>query len=187
MGEDEVIETMKDRLKSIQQERWQRFEYVHDESEAAWEAYNEGLFLDTNKTNKAAADDTEMQEPGSTEDKGKGKQALTVEDDSAEDEKLERLVGDWGEEDLLRALGGQDDLLDDNNLAAAAHSLDINNQGAARKIKEEAVDAGKGLDTSAAKRRPGRPAKEAAAAAPAQPKSGARARGSTRGAAIQID
>lgn len=46
MDEDGVAtETMADRLRNVQTETWQRMEWVHDESELAWEAYNECLLL----------------------------------------------------------------------------------------------------------------------------------------------
>ncbi len=175
MGEDEVIETMKDRLKAIQQERWERFEYVHEESDAAWEAYNEGLLMELKKS-----DDTVMRDGGAREDKGK--QIATSAGASAADEGVARLEADWDEDQLLHAVAGHDDM-DDDQLVTAAEGLDIKGRG---KVKEEAVEPKTDPDAGEPKRRPGRPPKGAAAASTSK-KPPARGKGSSRTSAMEID
>ncbi|KAK4126378.1 hypothetical protein N657DRAFT_643164 [Parathielavia appendiculata] len=113
-------ETMADRLRNVQTETWKRMEWVHDEAEMAWEAYNECLLLRPESNNNAAATTTTTTNTEQTEeDKGKGKAvegsgaaAATVpaaaDESGAADlvEKVAQLKTDWGEQELLRAING---------------------------------------------------------------------------------
>jgi hypothetical protein len=119
-----ATETMADRLRNVQTEGWQRMEWVHDEAELAWEAYNECLLLrpaagaaakegEEGEATAAAAGDGEA--AGGEGDKGKGKEVATaaaadgVPDESgAADlvEKVAHLKTDWGEQELLQAISG---------------------------------------------------------------------------------
>ncbi|KAK3390731.1 DNA-directed RNA polymerase-like protein [Podospora didyma] len=116
MDDDGVAtETMADRLRSVQTEPWRQMEWVHDEAEAAWEAYNECLLLRSGKPS-TTTNPTPAAKDDSEKDKSKGKEieiidnpAETNNDDSgAPDlaEKVPLLKTDWNEDQLLRAVSG---------------------------------------------------------------------------------
>jgi DNA-directed RNA polymerase-3 subunit RPC5 len=44
-GDSVTTETIADRLRSIQGEPWRKMRYVDENDEAAWDAYNDSLFL----------------------------------------------------------------------------------------------------------------------------------------------
>ncbi|PHH78627.1 hypothetical protein CDD82_2930 [Ophiocordyceps australis] len=44
-GDTVTTETMADRLRSVQSEPWRRMRYIDENDEAAWDVYNESLFL----------------------------------------------------------------------------------------------------------------------------------------------
>ncbi|SPQ25411.1 fa790018-7664-446f-bc79-6a8b9d6eb2c6 [Thermothielavioides terrestris] len=75
-----ATETMADRLRNVQTESWRRMEWVHDEAELAWEAYNECLLLRAGRTGTAG---------------GRGRRL-----------SLLLLRTDWGEQELLQATSG---------------------------------------------------------------------------------
>ncbi|KAH8900222.1 hypothetical protein GQ53DRAFT_212379 [Thozetella sp. PMI_491] len=153
MGEDEVIETMKDRLRAVQQEKWRRFEYVHDENEAAWEAYNEALFVEG--ATKPSGDDSVMVDANSGA--AKGKEPASAGGPRLR-ENMDTLEGTWDENELLRVVGGRgDEEEEEEELSAAAQNLDLQS-----KVKEESGASAADKD-GAPKRRPGRPPKNAAA------------------------
>ncbi|KAL2267316.1 hypothetical protein VTJ83DRAFT_4593 [Remersonia thermophila] len=106
-----ATETIVDRLRRVQTESWRRMEWVHDEAEMAWEAYNECLLLRPNQHGNAAGADRDAAEEdgGDGEDKGKGKEKESAaEESSAADliEKVVHLKTDWGEQELLQAISG---------------------------------------------------------------------------------
>ena len=97
-----TAETMADRLRAVQTEPWRKLEWVHDEAEAAWEAYNECLLLRSGNPPASGGDD-------GGDAKGKGLPADGLADDSgAADlaDKVPRLRTNWGEDELLRAVSG---------------------------------------------------------------------------------
>ena len=189
MDEDGVTaETMADRLRSVQKEHWKRMEYVHDESDAAWSAYNESLLLRSDQL------------PGT---EGKGKELATDDDDKNNDDsgspelvsKVSRLQTDWGEDELLRAVSGisrhdkkpgEEAIALSQSQAALAAKMAASNALAAKgkgkapapAVVEPKVDA----PVSPAKRRAGRPAKSAAGA-----RGKAAGAGSAAGNAMEID
>ncbi|KAK4032292.1 hypothetical protein C8A01DRAFT_50885 [Parachaetomium inaequale] len=111
-----ATETMADRLRNVQTETWQRMEWVHDEAEMAWEAYNECLLLrssgaaNNHNNSNAAQEEGGGGEGGEGENKAKGK-GKEKEIEAAGDEsgaadlvdKVSRLRTDWGEQELLQA------------------------------------------------------------------------------------
>jgi hypothetical protein len=117
-----ATETIADRLRSVQTETWQRMEWVHDEAEMAWEAYNECLLLRTGSSgnnNRADGGGGGVDAEGGTEgdgSKGKGKEvaaapeagASSNDDSSAADlvDKVARLKTEWAEQELLQAMSG---------------------------------------------------------------------------------
>src|SRR6185436_13787358 len=73
-----ATETMADRLRNVQTETWQRMEWVHDEAELAWEAYNECLLLRSgagvsNNSNQQQQQQQQQQQEGGGEGEGEGK------------------------------------------------------------------------------------------------------------------
>ena len=86
-GDLVTTETIADRLRSVQAEPWRKLRYVDENDEAAWEVYNDSLFL------KPGADDS-----GATGGEG------------AEQSSLHSQVPDfgtrWGDKELLEAVSG---------------------------------------------------------------------------------
>ncbi|KAK3324546.1 Sin-like protein conserved region-domain-containing protein [Cercophora scortea] len=173
-----TAETMADRLRAVQAEAWQKMEYVHDEDEAAWEAYNECLLL------RAAP------EPNHTTSSKKGKEPATAaaaadgttDDSSAPDlvTKVARLQTDWGEDELLRAVAGikRDDkkpgeeaILTPHSEPAFAKAVAKPKPKAKAKAKEVTFKEEVAEADAAPKRRPGR------ATAAAARRGGSRTRG----------
>lgn len=60
-GDAVSTETMADRLRSVQSEPWRKMRYTDENAEAAWEIYNESLFLrpSAEETEDEAAEVTE--------------------------------------------------------------------------------------------------------------------------------
>ncbi|KAH6855996.1 Sin-like protein conserved region-domain-containing protein [Chaetomium sp. MPI-CAGE-AT-0009] len=178
-------ETMADRLRSVQTEAWQRMEWVHDEAELAWEAYNECLLLRSGAGAGAGAAAQDGGDGEAGEGKGKGKEVaaaeagVNVDESGAADlvEKVAWLKTDWGEQELLRAVSGM------GGPVAEGEKADVKGKGKQVVVKTEeqpnegpkqAVRAGKG----------------AAAASTASTASSARRttrRGATKGSAMEID
>ncbi|KAG5915276.1 hypothetical protein E4U42_000067 [Claviceps africana] len=89
-----TTETMADRLRYVQSETWRRMRYTDENDEAAWDVYNESLFLQPRAA--AAPED---------KDKGKGK-----DDDDDHDQDLPaqvpRLAARWRDKQMLEAISG---------------------------------------------------------------------------------
>jgi hypothetical protein len=114
-----ATETMADRLRNVQTEPWRRMEWVHDEAELAWEAYNECLLLRSG-TGGATAAAQEGDDGEAVDGKGKGKEVAAaaageaaggaVDESGAADlvEKVSWLKTDWGEQELLQAVSGME-------------------------------------------------------------------------------
>ncbi|KAK0743493.1 DNA-directed RNA polymerase III subunit Rpc5, partial [Schizothecium vesticola] len=87
-----ATETMADRLRAVQAETWRTMEWYHDETEGAWQSYNECLFLSSGDADP--------------DDKGKGKavDAAPPPDSGLPElrEKVARLETKWREDELLR-------------------------------------------------------------------------------------
>ncbi|KAK4234455.1 Sin-like protein conserved region-domain-containing protein [Achaetomium macrosporum] len=112
-----ATETIADRLRNVQTETWQRMEWVHDEAEMAWEAYNECLLLRTgssNNNNKTQGGGEEVDgqdgaDGDGSKDKGKEPEAGPSNDDSSAAhlvDKVARLRTEWAEQELLQAMSG---------------------------------------------------------------------------------
>lgn len=107
MDDDGVsTETIADRLKAVQTEPWRRLQYVHDEAADAWEAYNESLVLNpsTDVVGRASKDDVSKGKEVAKDDAAQADEGAASAPDLVE--KVPRLEGSWGEEDLLRAVSG---------------------------------------------------------------------------------
>lgn len=91
-GETTTTETIADRLRSVQSEPWRKMKYTDENEEAAWEVYNESLFL-TNPEEAATV----------TEEDDKGK-AVAVEKDLSE--HVPSFSATWEEQRHLEAVSG---------------------------------------------------------------------------------
>jgi hypothetical protein len=127
-----ATETMADRLRNVQTEGWQRMEWVHDEAELAWEAYNECLLL------RPAA--------GAAAKEGEEGEATAAAADGVPDEsgaadlveKVAHLKTDWGEQELLQAISG----VMQHGEGAEGERVEGKGKEAAVKIEEQPVRAG---------------------------------------------
>ncbi|KAI6759369.1 hypothetical protein HG530_010049 [Fusarium avenaceum] len=90
-GETVTTETMADRLRSVQTEHWRTMHYTDENEEAAWEVYNESLFLRPAEEEGAGgdkkADDTEEVEP-------------------VLEESVPKFARRWDDDELLEAVSG---------------------------------------------------------------------------------
>ena len=112
-----ATETIADRLRKVQMEPWRRMEWVHDEAELAWEAYNECLLLRPSTESaaggeKVVGDEVVDGAVGEEKDpKGKGKEVAgsgTVDGGAADlVDRVPHLKTDWGEKELLQAMSGE--------------------------------------------------------------------------------
>lgn len=170
-----ATETMADRLRAVQAETWRTMEWYHDETEGAWQSYNECLFLSSGDADADANAE------------GKGKAVAPPPDSGLPElkEKVARLETKWREDELLRGISGikkHDKKPGEEATQAAAAPVVV------PVVKKEPAKVPE--QTEAAKRRPGRPAKPAAPAAATR---GTRARPGTRGSgsapsdAMQVD
>ncbi|KAM0274721.1 hypothetical protein ACHAPA_000825 [Fusarium lateritium] len=90
-GETVTTETMADRLRSVQTEHWRTMHYTDENEEAAWEVYNENLFL------------RPAEEEGAEADK-KADDAEEVE--PLLEESVPKFARRWDDDDLLEAVSG---------------------------------------------------------------------------------
>lgn len=95
-GDSATTETMADRLRYVQTENWRKMRYTDENEEAAWEVYNDSLFL--RAQGEAAEQNTAEESP---EKGSKG---------SAEEKDLENLVprfgAKWSDKKMLEAVSG---------------------------------------------------------------------------------
>ncbi|EXK31978.1 hypothetical protein FOXG_08405 [Fusarium oxysporum f. sp. lycopersici 4287] len=90
-GDTVTTETMADRLRSVQTEHWRTMHYTDENEEAAWEVYNESLFLRPTQEEAAEgaekADDAEENEPPL-------------------EEAVPKFARRWDDDELLEAVSG---------------------------------------------------------------------------------
>ncbi|KAL1843193.1 hypothetical protein VTJ49DRAFT_2744 [Mycothermus thermophilus] len=139
-----ATETIVDRLRRVQTESWRRMEWVHDEAEMAWEAYNECLLLRPNQNNgtdgadKDAAGDNGGGYDGENKGKGKEKETATEESSAADlIEKVMHLKTDWGEQELLQAISEGRGTISGLDAAAASIRAVYNEEGVQERGVEE--------------------------------------------------
>lgn len=91
-GETVTTETMADRLRSVQTEPWRKMRYTDENEEAAWDVYNESLFLrpKLDEAAPAAADTAPAPADVPTNLEGQVPQFSTK----------------WGDKELLEAVSG---------------------------------------------------------------------------------
>ncbi|KAM0563417.1 hypothetical protein ACHAPJ_001138 [Fusarium lateritium] len=90
-GDTVTTETMADRLRSVQTEHWRTMHYTDENEEAAWEVYNESLFL-------------RPEEQGEGEEADKADAA--AEEERALEESVPKFARRWDDDDLLEAVSG---------------------------------------------------------------------------------
>ena len=159
MDDDGVTtETIADRLRAVQTEHWRRMKWVRDDSEAAWEAFNDCLLLPSGAA--------------PTKPSSKGKElaidAAAAADDSGAPGLAERVASlqtDWEEEEYLRAVS---DLTPDDKKPSEKAATQAGPQRNASKDKGKAVETRpaviKDEPTEEPRKRPGRPPKSAGTA-----------------------
>ncbi|KAK0721732.1 hypothetical protein B0T26DRAFT_749219 [Lasiosphaeria miniovina] len=203
MDEDGAsTETIADRLWAVQTEPWRRMEWVHDEDESAWQAYNECLLLRTSgapgPAPEAPETDNELDDEKSTgakdKGKGKGKEVATGPSSGNADDsgapnlasRVAHLETDWGEEELLRAVSG----ITATDKKPGEEALP--QPGPARptvpkpkgKAKETMVKAEE--KTEEPRRRPGRPAAAAGASRGGRTRAAPRGRAAGPSSAVEL-
>lgn len=100
-GDAVTTETMADRLRSVQSENWRRMQFTDENTESAWDVYNESLFLGPPES---------AEQEGANGDAGKGKAKAQEEEKKVEEEEedLEAVVPRfkirWGDKELLEAV-----------------------------------------------------------------------------------
>lgn len=92
-GERVTTETMADRLRAVQGEPWRKMRYTDENDEAAWDVYNESLFLRTKGENE-------------TEKKDKNKEGEPAPEEPELEEAVPRFATKWGDKELLEAVSG---------------------------------------------------------------------------------
>ncbi|KAF4451782.1 DNA-directed RNA polymerase III subunit rpc5 [Fusarium austroafricanum] len=90
-GDTVTMETMADRLRSVQTEHWRTMHYTDENEEAAWEVYNESLFL--RPTQEGGAEEGEK-----ADDAEESEQPL--------EESVPKFGRRWDDDDLLEAVSG---------------------------------------------------------------------------------
>ncbi|KAK4227652.1 DNA-directed RNA polymerase [Podospora fimiseda] len=92
-----VSESIIDRMHAIQRESWRKMDWAHEDSDAAWDAYNKNILLHPGD----GFDDDEDSKGKAVEGK-----SSDVDDSGAPDlvDKVPHLKTEWTEEDVLEAM-----------------------------------------------------------------------------------
>ncbi|KAH7312417.1 Sin-like protein conserved region-domain-containing protein [Stachybotrys elegans] len=98
-GDSVPIETMADRLRSVQTEQWRRMRYTDENEESAWDVYNDSLFL-------KPAQETPESDDKSDDKKDDKKDAETAAVQPSLEDSVPRFATQWVEDDLLEAVSG---------------------------------------------------------------------------------
>jgi DNA-directed RNA polymerase-3 subunit RPC5 len=165
-GDEVVTETMADRLRAVQIEGWRIMRYVDEESDEAWEAYQESLLLRPDSATAEAVPEkqggdhtgghgTILGDRSAVEPKGK---EVDIDMSGAADlaGMVTALKAQWSEEELLRAISGIRP--DERRPSEETRAAESKTEGKG-KAKEAGVKAEpKAQET---RKRPGRPPKNA--------------------------
>ncbi|KAM3511542.1 hypothetical protein MY11210_004828 [Beauveria gryllotalpidicola] len=103
-GETVTTETIADRLRSVQSEPWRKMRYTDENEEAAWEVYNESLFLNA-KHNNNNNNNTATETTTTTTGKKKAAEDLPPLQESLEG-AVSTFASKWGSDQLLEAVSG---------------------------------------------------------------------------------
>ncbi|KAG6250423.1 hypothetical protein E4U23_001440 [Claviceps purpurea] len=100
-GDTVTTETMADRLRYVQTETWRKMRYTDENEEAAWEVYNESLFLQPKAGASAAAMAMDVDDDKKDKDsKGEGAAETDLEG------LVPRFGATWGARKMLEAVSG---------------------------------------------------------------------------------
>ncbi|KAG6048036.1 hypothetical protein E4U39_007805 [Claviceps sp. Clav50 group G5] len=106
-GDTVTTETMADRLRYVQTETWRKMRYTDENEEAAWEVYNESLFLQPKAGASSSSSAAAAMAMDVDDDDKKGKD---IKGDGAAEMDLEGLVprfgATWGARKMLEAVSG---------------------------------------------------------------------------------
>lgn len=97
-GDTVTTETMADRLRAVQSENWRTLRFTDENEEAAWEVYNESLFLRPTEGEEAA--------PGE-EEKGKETKAdaaAAAKDERPLEDAVPHLGRKWDDDQYFEAV-----------------------------------------------------------------------------------
>ncbi|KAI0483134.1 Sin-like protein conserved region-domain-containing protein [Xylariaceae sp. FL0804] len=193
-GSDEpATETMTDRLRAVQLEKWARLKYEDEDSDRAWRVFHGSLVYRGANTAAAAGDDGKDKDKD--KDKGKGKEKATatavasaaVRPDVTQQQQQEQqqhLKTRWGGDDFLRAVSGMRDGPDGGEVGVKRRDevvVDVKTE------EPEPTTAAAAAAAAAPKRAPaarGRGNKAAATAAPAAAAAGSKRTANSKGKSV---
>ncbi|KAJ2903777.1 hypothetical protein MKZ38_009343 [Zalerion maritima] len=101
-GNEVSTETMADRLKAVQNEKWERLEYVDENQERAWASYEENLIIKPNAQVKNEGENAPAQSSAAR----KGKAPVRPSDPDALVEQMPHLQVKTTEEDIMYSISG---------------------------------------------------------------------------------
>ncbi|KJZ79962.1 hypothetical protein HIM_00676 [Hirsutella minnesotensis 3608] len=90
-GDAVTTETMADRLRFVQSEPWRKLRYTDENEEAAWEVYNESLFLKPEPAPEPAGENKNGEDDMAARDL---------------EEQVPKYGSKWGDKQLLQAVSG---------------------------------------------------------------------------------
>jgi DNA-directed RNA polymerase-3 subunit RPC5 len=93
-GDTVTTETMADRLRAVQSEPWRKMRYTDENEEAAWDVYNDSLFL-RSKDAEGAQPQAPAGEGGEVPDQGQDLAEL-----------VPQFTAKWDDKKLLEAVSG---------------------------------------------------------------------------------
>lgn len=100
-GDSVTAETIADRLRFVQGEPWRKLRYTDENEEAAWDVYNDSLFLTPEApAAAAAAEDTSEGDKPDTKDDTEEQQEKALED------SVPLFTATWDDDKLLEAVSG---------------------------------------------------------------------------------
>lgn len=89
-GETVSTETIADRLRFVQSEPWRKMRYTDENEEAAWDVYNDSLFLRTEEEDPEAQD----------------KKAAVAKEQKTLEQTVPEFNSKWSDDQLLEAVSG---------------------------------------------------------------------------------
>lgn len=98
-GDTVTTETMADRLRAVQSEPWRKMRYTDENDEAAWEVYNESLFLRPKGAEGEQEQEQEQEQPKEGEEQ-------PTEPGQGLEESVAHFTTKWGDKELLEAVSG---------------------------------------------------------------------------------
>ncbi|OTB03768.1 hypothetical protein M426DRAFT_321485 [Hypoxylon sp. CI-4A] len=149
------VDTMIDRLRKVQTEKWIHMKYEDDDSDKAWTMFNSSLIYSGARPARQTRD---VRGKDKGKGKGKGKEEEGDTDADADAEALLKYKTQWTEEEFLRAVSGLEeenqqgdgDLAGDDELAIKAEVINQTPLAGVKKAAAPAKGKGKAAATPAA-------------------------------------